>query len=191
MAVSWLVLVAFAAGIGNGSGWAQDSPNHPSNQVYRQQIHIAVGDSFDHFVTAQETFWRIANRDTLVMLVDSTLRVVRIALDGQRTTSWGRAGAKVVIPHNRRPGDTLVTTVRFHGVPNEHNWFALPRDAIDAAEVVLTVEVPAQARPVTDGVLERIDTLAYGRTNWQFRFLTPIALHTLRLSVPRPKAKTP
>lgn len=154
----------------------------PRNEIVRQQVRLAISDSGSHFVTEQETSWRLATRDTLVLLVDSTLRVVRVALDGQRTTSWGRTGTELVIPHTRPPGDTLVTRVRFHGVPSGHNWFALPRDGPDSAPLMLIVEVPAGSRPVTDVAAEQVDTLAYGRTNWRFRFAAPVALRTLHLT---------
>jgi hypothetical protein len=120
------------------------------------------------------------------MLVDSTLRVVRLAINGKRA-SWGRTGAEIVIPQPESPGDTLVTRVRFHGAPNGHNWFAIPRDTPDSAPLLLAVEVPPGTKPMTDGmptaVLEGVDTLAYGRTNWRFRFDQPVALSRLRLEV--------
>jgi hypothetical protein len=145
-----------------------------------------VGDSLDHFVTEQETTWRIEAQDTLVMLVDSTLRVVRVAINGKRS-SWGRTGAEVVIPQPGSPGDTLMTRVRFHGVPNGHNWFAIPRDTPDSAQLVLSVEVPAGTQPVTGGttqaVLEGVDSLAYGRTSWRLRFDQPVRLGRLQLEI--------
>jgi hypothetical protein len=166
------------------AGQAQTAPGgQPRNEIYRQQVRIAVGNGGTHFVTEQETFWRIGTRDTLVLLIDSTLRVVRVALDGQRTGTWGRTGVKLVIPHARSPGDTLVTRIRFHGTPNGHDWFALPRDAPDSAALALMVEVPAGSRPVTDATLEQVDTLGYGRTNWRFRVTAPIALRRLHLAV--------
>jgi hypothetical protein len=155
----------------------------PRNAITRQQVRLAIGDSGNHFVAEQETSWRIATQDTLVLLVDSTLRVVRLALDGRRTTSWGRTGTKLVIPHTRSPGDTLVTRVRFHGAPSGQNWFALPRDVPDSAPLVLIVEVPDGRRPVTSAAAEQVDTLAYGRTSWRFRFAAPVALRTLRLTI--------
>jgi hypothetical protein len=160
--------------------------------VYREEVRIAVSDSSDHFVTEQQTAWRIQAPGTLVMLVDSTLRVVRVAINGKRS-SWGRAGAEVVIPQPGSPGDTLVTRVRFHGVPNGHNWFAIPRDTPDSAQLLLSVEVPPGTKPVTDGsttaVLEGVDTLAYGRTSWRFRFSRPVALSRLRLELTRPDSR--
>ena len=178
-----LVAITLLAAV-TATVWAQSTADGQSrNEIARQQVRVAIGDSGTHFVTEQETSWRIVTRDTLVLLIDSTLRVVRVALDGQRTTSWGRTGAKLVIPHSRSPGDTLVTRVRFHGVPSEHNWFALPRDASDTTPLVLIVEVPAGSQPVTDVVAEQVDTLGYARTSWRFRFTAPVALRTLRLTV--------
>jgi hypothetical protein len=177
---SWLVGAALAQGPGGAGG--------PHSLIYREEVRIAVSDSGDHFVTEQQTAWRIQAPDTLVLLVDSTLRVVRVAIDGKRS-SWGRMGAEVVIPHQRAPGDTLVTRVRFHGAPNGHNWFAIPRDTPDSAPLLLAVEVPPGTKPVTDGttqgVLEGIDSLGYGRTNWRFRFTQPVALTRLRLEMTR------
>jgi hypothetical protein len=178
--IAGMVAAALAQGPGGAGG------SH--NQIYREEVRIAVSDSGDHFVTEQQTAWRIQTLDTLVLLVDSTLRVVRVAIDGKRS-SWGRMGPEVVIPHQRAPGDTLVTRVRFHGAPNGHNWFAIPRDTPDSAPLLLAVEVPPGTKPVTDGttqgVLEGIDSLGYGRTNWRFRFTQPVALTRLRLEMTR------
>ena len=158
------------------------------SQIYREEVRIAVGNSSDHFVTEQQTFWRIQAPDTLVLLVDSTLRVVRVAIDGKRSR-WGRLGREVVIPHSGSPGDTLVTRVRFHGAPNGNNWFAIPRDTPDSAPLLLAVEVPRGTKPVTDGMtkaeLEGVDSLPYGRTNWRFRFAQPVVLGRLRLEMTR------
>jgi len=177
-----------AAALAQGPGGAGGS----RNRIYREEVRIAVSDSGDHFVTEQQTAWRIQSLDTLVLLVDSTLRVVRVAIDGRRS-SWGRMGPEVVIPHQRAPGDTLVTRVRFHGAPNGRNWFAIPRDAPDSAPLLLAVEVPPGTRPVADGttqgVLEGIDSLGYGRTNWRFRFTQPVALTRLRLEMTRPGSR--
>jgi hypothetical protein len=181
--ISWAAAGAMAQG--------SDSTGAEHSVVYREEVRIAVNDSGDHFVTEQQTAWRIQARDTLVMLVDSTLRVVRVALDGKRS-SWGRIGREVVIPHSRSPGDTLVTRVRFHGTPNGHNWFAIPRDTPDSVPLLLSVEVPPGTKPVTDAttaVLEGVDTLAYGRTNWRFRCDQPVALSRLRLEVIRPGSR--
>jgi hypothetical protein len=156
--------------------------------AYREEVRIAVSDSSDHFVTEQQTAWRIQAPGTLVMLVDSTLRVVRVAINGKRA-SWGRTGPEVVIPQPELPEDTLVTRVRFHGTPNGHNWFAIPRDTPDSAPLLLAVEVPRGTKPLTEGmtaaVLEGVDTLAYGRTNWRFRFDQPVSLSRLRLEMTR------
>jgi hypothetical protein len=156
--------------------------------AYREEVRVAVGDSGDHFVTDQQTAWRIQAPDTLVMLVDSTLRVVRVAINGKRS-SWGRKGGQVVIPQPGSPGDTLITRVRFHGIPNGHSWFAIPRDTPDSAPLLLMVEVPRGTKPVTDGmsqaVLEGVDSLPYGRTSWRFRFTQAVALSRVRLEMTR------
>lgn len=176
--ISWAAACAVAQG--------SDITRAAHSVVYREEVRIAVSDSSDHFVTEQQTAWRIQAPGTLVMLVDSTLRVVRVAINGKRA-SWGRTGAEVVIPQPGLPEDTLVTRVRFHGTPNGHNWFAIPRDTPDSAPLLLAVEVPPGTKPVADGttpaVLEGVDSLAYGRTNWRFRFAAPVALRNLRLQV--------
>jgi hypothetical protein len=83
--------------------------------------------------------------------------------------------------------------VRFHGAPNGHNWFAIPRDTPDFAPLLLSVEVPPGVKPVSDGmaqgVLEGVDSLAYGRTNWRFRFTQPVALSRLRLEMTKPDSR--
>jgi hypothetical protein len=178
--------ISWAAGVALAQAAVATGAAH--SLAYREEIRIAVSDSGDHFVTDQQTAWRIQAPDTLVMLVDSTLRVVRVAIDGRRS-SWGRKGRDVVIPHPGSTGDTLVTRVRFHGAPNGHNWFAIPRDTPDSAPLLLAVEVPPGIKPVTDGmsmaVLEGVDSLAYGRTNWRFRFTQPVALGRLRVDMTR------
>jgi hypothetical protein len=182
--------ISWAAGAAQAQGAVASGAAH--SLAYREEVRIAVSDSGDHFVTEQQTAWRIQAPDTLVLLVDSTLRVVRVAIDGRRS-SWGRMGPEVVIPHRGSPGDTLVTRVRFHGAPNGHNWFGIPRDTPDSAALLLAVEVPPGTQPVaggmSKGVLEGIDTLAYGRTNWRFRFDQPVALGRLRLEMTRSNSR--
>jgi hypothetical protein len=183
LATAGIVLTAGSAPA-QGAGATRADHSVP----YREEIRIAVSDSGDHFVTDQQTAWRIQSRDTLVMLVDSTLRVVRVAINGKRS-SWGRTGAEVVIPQPGSPGDTVVTRVRFHGAPNGHNWFAITRDAPASTPLLLAVEVPPGIKPTTDGmakgVLEGVDTLAYGRTSWRLRFDQPVTLSRLRLEMTR------
>ncbi len=183
-----MATAAFAWSVGTVFAQGADASRASHSVAYREEVRVAVSDSGDHFVTDQQTTWRIQATDTLVMLVDSTLRVVRVAINGKRS-SWGRTGAEVVIPQPGSPGDTLVTRVRFHGAPNGHNWFAIPRATPDSALLLLAVEVPQGTKPVTDGtvsaVLEGVDTLAYGRTNWRFRFTQPVALSRLRLELTR------
>jgi hypothetical protein len=78
-------------------------------------------------------------------------------------------------------------------MPNGHNWFAIPRDTPDSAQLRLAVEVPPGIKPVADGmwngVLEGVDTLAYGRTSWRFRFDRPVSLSRLRLETTRTGAR--
>jgi hypothetical protein len=182
--------ISWTAGAALAQGAVPTGTAH--SLAYREEIRIAVSDSGDHFVTDQQTTWRIQAPDTLVLLVDSTLRVVRVAINGKRS-SWGRKGMEVVIPQPGSPGDTLITRVRFHGAPNGHNWFAVPRDTPDSAPLLLAVEVPSGTEPVTDGmstaVLEGVDSLAYGRTSWRFRFTQSVALSRLQLEMTRPGSR--
>jgi aminopeptidase N len=102
----------------------------------------------------------------------------------------------------------VTTVIRYHGEPRDglriqgdsltgptifaDNWpdrarFWLPVQDLpsDKAMVTLHIEVPAGLKAVATGALQRVDTLAYGRTVWHYRLAEPVPAYTLVLGVAR------
>jgi aminopeptidase N len=100
-------------------------------------------------------------------------------------------GGGVYIPHQKQAGDTLHTSIRYHGPVRDglvirtdslgrrtvfadnwpdraHHWLPLEDHPSDKAMVSISVEVPPDMQVVATGVLQRVDTLPRGRTVWHF-----------------------
>ena len=133
-------------------------------------------------------------------------RVVRVLVDGKPNTRlsrtmYARQGSEVVVPHEKAPGDTLTTRVRYHGIPrgglrvgpDRAGARALAGETAGRARAALaagarrvtrrrgsTVAWNVQAsegqRVVANGTLVRVDTLAYGHTTWHYRLDAPVPL---------------
>ncbi len=142
------------------------------------------------------------------MKLDSTLRVVRVLIDGRPNTRlsrtmYGRAGNDVVVPHEKDAGDTLSTRVRYHGIPagglrigpdrsggralagetaegRASLWLPSPETSGGRVTVAWHVQASAGERVVANGTLTKVDTLAYGHTTWHFVLDAPVPLEGWR-----------
>jgi len=166
-------------------------------------LTIVVGDTGQHIVAVAATTWLLGSADPLEVELDSVFRVVRVLADGRGESRMGRItfailqGGGVFIPHNKAAGDTLHTSIRYHGVPRDglvirtdstgrrtifadnwpdraHGWIPLIDHPHDKASVTLHLEVPAGMQVVANGTLQKIDTLVRGRTIWTFDQPQPI-----------------
>ncbi len=160
-------------------------------------ITVSVGDTGTHVLGVVATTWRLGSAQPVEVPLDSAFRVVRVLTDGEGDTRMGRItfavnpGGGVYIPHHKRAGDTLHTTIRYHGAvtdgliiqtdssgrrmvfgdnwpDRERHWLPIPLGPEDKATVGLHLEVPGDLAVIGNGVLTRIDTLARGRRTWHF-----------------------
>jgi len=173
------------------------------HDALHHDITIVVGDTGQHIVGVAATTWRLGSADPLEVELDSVYRVVRVLADGRGESRMARItfailqGGGVHLPHTKAAGDTLHTTIRYHGVPRDgliirtdsagrrtlfadnwpnrvHGWIPLIDHPHDKATVTLHIEVPAGMRVIATGTLQKVDTLVRGRTVWHFDQPQPI-----------------
>jgi aminopeptidase N len=183
-------------------GAAPDSV-HPRHNALNHDIAIVVGDSGSHILGLVQTTWLLTSSDPVEVPFDSAFRVVRVLTDGEGERRLGRItfalnrGGGVYIPHHRQAGDTLRTSIRYHGNPPQglifhtdsgsrrtvfadnwpdraHHWLPITDHPADKATVDLHIEVPPGMVVIANGVRRRVDTLPRGRTVWHFRMAQPI-----------------
>jgi aminopeptidase N len=155
-------------------------------------------------VTEVRTTWVLQSAAPLEIQLDTSLRVIRVRSDGNGEPGKGLdevqyaiEGRGIYLPHQRQAGDTLRTLVRYHGSPREgllftadsihgrsvfadnwpdraHFWIPLQDHASAKATVDFHVEVPRGYKVVATGRFTGIDSLAYGRTAWNFHQAQPV-----------------
>jgi aminopeptidase N len=169
----------------------------PRHDALHHEISIVVGDTGNHIVGLVQTTWLLRSADPVEVQLDSSFRVIRVLTDGEGDTRMGRItfalnpGGGVYIPHHKQAGDTLRTSIRYHGPVRDgliirtdslgrrtvfadnwpdraHHWLPLEDHPSDKATVSLHLEVPAGMQVVANGVLQKVDTLPRGRTVWHF-----------------------
>lgn len=169
----------------------------PRHDAIHHDITIVVSDTSTHILGNVTTTWVLRSAEPVEVQLDSVFRVIRVLTDGEGETRMGRItfalnpGGGVYIPHKKGAGDTLHTTIRYHGMVRDglvfgtdaagrrtlfsdnwpdraHRWLPLEDHPSDKATVTLHVEVPAGMQVVGNGILWKVDTLPRGRTVWHF-----------------------
>ena len=169
----------------------------PRHDAIHHDITIVVSDTSTHILGSVVTTWVLRSAEPVEVQLDSAFRVIRVLTDGEGDTRMGRItfainpGGGVYIPHKKQAGDTLHTTIRYHGPVTEglvfgtdpagrrtlfadnwpdraHHWIPLEDHPSDKATVTFHVEVPAGMQVVANGVRWKIDTLPRGKTVWHF-----------------------
>jgi len=175
----------------------------PRHDALRHDLTILVGDTGSHIVGIAQTTWRLRSAEPVEVQLDSTFRVVRVLTDGEGERRLGRItfalnpGGGVYIPHQRQAGDTLTTSIRYHGPVRDgliirtdsagrrtvfadnwpdraHFWIPLEDHPSEKAPVDLHIEVPPGYEVIANGVRIKVDTLPRGRTVWHYRMAQPI-----------------
>jgi len=113
-----------------------------------------------------------------------------------------------VVPHDKQAGDTLHSRVRYHGsvrgglvirrepdgallawtdngANRAHDWLPLEDFPSERATVRWHVEVGPGEQVVANGVLEKVDTLVRGRTEWHYRMDQAIAPSGMAVGIGR------
>src|SRR5687768_8671482 len=170
----------------------------PQHDALRYDITLVPADTGSHLLGEAEIAWRLVSADPVGVRLDSAMRVVRVLVDGKPNTRlsrtmYGRSAEDVVVPHQKRAGDSIITRIRYHGLARagakvganrsgERIFFAaasggsarlwLPvteATAFDRAATSVRVQAPLGHRVIAAGALEKIDTLPYGHAAWQYR----------------------
>jgi aminopeptidase N len=187
---------------------------HPLHDALHHDITIVVGDTGTHVLGVVQTTWVLASAEPVEVELDSAFRVVRVLTDGEGERRMGRItfalnpDGGVYIPHKKQAGDTLRTSIRYHGLVRDgliigtdsaghrtvfadnwpdraHHWLPLVDHPSDKATVAMHIEVPPGAQVIANGVRQRVDTLPRGRTLWHFEMPADHAIwHRLRGGYP-------
>jgi aminopeptidase N len=186
---------------------------HPVHDALHYDITLVPSDTGTHVLAEVQTTWRLRSTEPVEMELDSAMRVVRVLMDGKENTRlsrtlYARSSGEVEVPHEKRVGDTVVTRVRYHGYVRDglivgknqygertifadnwpdraHLWLASQDHPSDKATVALHVQAPIEDQVIANGVLETIDTLAYGHVVWNYRMDRPIPVYTMVVGIGR------
>ena len=192
---------------------AQSSASPPPHLPVSYDITLVTSDTGAHVLGEVQVGWRLGSAEPVVLDLDSTLRVVRVLVDGKPNTRisrtmYGRHGNDVIVPHQKSAGDSLSTRVRYHGTPRGgirvgadltgaralaaetaagrgRLWLPVPGIAEARATVAWHLQVGRDQRAIANGALVSIDTLAYGRTTWHYRLDVPVPLDGYAAAVGR------
>jgi aminopeptidase N len=180
----------------------------PQHDALRYDITLVPADTGSHLLGEAEIAWRLVSADPVGVRLDSAMRVVRVLVDGKPNTRlsrtmYGRSSEDVVVPHQKRAGDSITTRIRYHGLARAgakvgadragaRIFFASGRGdgarfwlpvtegiAIDRASASVRIQTPLAHRAIAPGVLEKIDTLPYGHAVWQYRMDAPAPVASL------------
>jgi aminopeptidase N len=180
----------------------------PQHDALRYDITLVPADTGSHLLGEAEIAWRLVSADPVGVRLDSAMRVVRVLVDGKPNTRlsrtmYGRSADDVVVPHQKRAGDSITTRIRYHGLARGGAWvganragariffasgqgdsarFWLPvteATAFDRASASVRIQAPLAHHAIAAGVLEKIDTLPYGHAVWQYRMDAPAPVASL------------
>jgi aminopeptidase N len=186
---------------------------HPVHDALHYDITVVPSDTGRHVLSEVQTTWRLRSAEPVEMELDSAMRVVRVLVDGKPNTRlsrtlYARSTGEVEVPHEKQAGDTITTRIRYHGPVRDgliigtnqyghrtifadnwpdraHLWLASQDHPSDKASVSFHVQAPVDQQVVANGVLEKIDTLAYGHVVWHYRMDTPIPVYTMVVGIGR------
>ena len=185
----------------------------PSHDALHYDITLVPSDTGTHVLGEVQTTWRLGSTDPVTIQLDSSMRVIRVLVDGKPNTRlsrtmYARSSTEIDVPHQKQPGDTLSTRVRYRGFTRDgliignnqygdrtmfadnwpdraHLWLASDDQPADKATVAFHVQAPIDRQVIANGVLEKIDTLPYGHTTWHYRLDTPIPVYNMVVGVGR------
>jgi aminopeptidase N len=122
VSIARATLLACLLGARAASLAAQADTSAPPHDPTTYDITLVTSDTGAHILGEVQTGWRLRTVNPVEMALDSVFRVVRVLVDGKPNTRlsrtmYARQGSEVVVPHEKAPGDTLTTRVRYHGIP--------------------------------------------------------------------------
>jgi aminopeptidase N len=179
------------------------------HDALRYDVTLVPSDTGSHLLGEVETTWRLATADPVTVQLDSSMRVVRVLIDGRPNprlsrTMYGRSEDDLLVPHQKRAGDSITTRVRYHGFARvgarvgkngqgEPSFYAsgagarywLPVPESTALEYTLAgfrIQAPVSHRAIAPGRLIRVDTLPYGDAAWVYRLDVPVPIASLSVA---------
>jgi aminopeptidase N len=188
------------------------APPTPVHDARHYEITLVPADTGNHLLGEVQTSWWVRSSDPIAALLDSTMRVVRVLVDGKPNTRlsrtmYGRSGVDVVVPHQKQPGDSISTRIRYHGPAGgdawlgsdrsgarafvaggwqgSHAWLPVPADPTQRVSAVFRVQAALEHRAIANGTLTRIDTLPYGHATWHYRLDSAAPLPALAVATGR------
>jgi aminopeptidase N len=184
----------------------QDAAPPPAvHTAHRYEVTLIPADTGTHLLGEVQTNWTLRSAEPVAALLDSSMRVVRVLVDGRPNTRlsrtmYGRSGQDVVVPHEKRAGDSISTRIRYHGRVHgdawigedagqrgfvaggwqgSANWLPVPPETGQRVTAAFNVQAPLAARVLANGVLTAIDTLPYGHATWHYRLDSLAPLRSL------------
>jgi aminopeptidase N len=186
---------------------------HPVHDALHYDVTLVPSDTGTHVLAEVQTIWRLRSAEPVEMELDSAMRVVRVLVDGKQNTRlsrtlYARSAGTVEVPHEKQAGDSITTRIRYHGQVRDgliiqanqyghrtifadnwpdraHLWLASQDHPSDKATVAFHVQTSVDDQVVANGVLEKIDTLAYGHAVWHYRMDRPIPVYTMVVGIGR------
>jgi aminopeptidase N len=181
------------------------------HDALRYDLTLVPADTGSHLLGEAETTWRLVSSDPVAVRLDSSMRVVRVLIDGRPNTRlsrtmYGRSEDDVLVPHQKRAGDSITTRVRYHGLAHTgakvgvnrrgertffatgrgdgaHFWLPVPEQtSLDRAAAAFQVQAPVAHRVIAAGSLEKVDTLPYGHAVWHYRMDAPAPIASLAVA---------
>jgi aminopeptidase N len=185
----------------------------PTHDALHYDITLIPSDTGTHVLGEVEIKWRLRSSKLVEMQLDSAMRVIRVMVDGKPNTRlartlYGRSEGWIGVPHGKQAGDTLSTRVRYRGYVRDglvidtnqhggrtifadnwpdraHLWLPSQDHPSDKATVAWHVQAPLGQQVIANGVLEKIDTLAYDNAVWHYRLNTPVPVYTMVVGIGR------
>jgi aminopeptidase N len=179
----------------------------PVHDALHYDITLIPADTGSHVLGEVQITWRLRSTEPVRMQLDSSMRVIRVLVDGKPNTRisrtrYARSGDAIEVPHEKQAGDSITTRVRYRGFPRDgliirqnqygrrtvfadnwpdraHLWLPSQDHPSDKATVTFHVQAPLENQVVANGVLEKIDTLPYGDATWHYRIDRPIPVYTM------------
>ena len=181
----------------------------PSHDALHYDITLIPSDTSTHVLGEVQTTWRLGSTKPVTMQLDSSMRVIRVLVDGKPNTRlsrtrYARSSTEIQVPHQKRAGDSLSTRVRYRGYPRGgliigknshgdrtvfadnrpdqvHYWLPTPDLPSDKGTVAFHIQVPLGYQVIADGALEKIDTLAYGNVMWHYSLDRSVLVHSVKV----------
>ena len=179
------------------------------HDALRYDVTLVPSDTGTHLLGEVETVWRLGSTDPVVVRLDSSMRVVRVLVDGRPNTRlsrtmYARSTEDVLVPHQKAAGDTITTRIRYHGLaPGLVNaggagaagrptffaaaegkgaarWLPVPeRPDTDRVTATFRIQVPLDHRAIAPGVMVGADTLPYEHAVWRYELRAAVPIATL------------